>query len=281
MLPNHWRDFVFPDHLREHPLWIDQFAKNRRFYLTGYAQAARHVDYRLSEDVHTDRSKIFAEDPRRCIPFEGWRNHFRDHGEIFVEGEYYAVPPEEPLRQKCTRWGAYGKDQPEHAWGYRPMRLFDALKSIVLLYDKASRLGQNVDFHPQGDEFTHTPPGIGIHVAIFRLAGFDQKYYDKNLRNEHDLLISLFRECRLIPDFHGQPIVTFEEMARGMSASHRTCQSLQNFLRKNNMPKVGDIIPDLTTRGTNRRHRQEVKKEIRTGFFEKYSADCAIEVFTI
>lgn len=281
MLPNHWLDFIFPNVIRDRPSWIDQFGKNRRFYLTGYWQAARYVNYRHSDDVYAGRSERFKEDPRRSVPFLGWRDQFRDHGETFVDGERYLVAPHDAKREKCVRWGTYGKDQPEHAWGYRPMRLYDALKSIVLLYDEAQRLGLEIDFHPHTDELSDVPPGIGIHVAIFRLAGFDEAYYDKHLRGEGQLLSALFEECNLLPNFYGQQVLTFEEMAKGMSATHRTCKKLQDFLKANNMPSVGSINADITSRGTNRRSRQKVKQDIRKGFFERYSADCAIEIFTI
>lgn len=277
MLPVEWLDFVFPESLRQERAWIDQFGKTRRTYLFGFGAAAGTLKLQI-EDVKAQSSARFREDPRRVVPYAGWRELFRHDGEKLLEGQFYKEPPPgETLREKCTRWGSYGKDQPEHAWLRRPMRLYDALKSIALLYEAQEMRGKDIMRPSQSG--TVGPAGeLALDIAIYNLSRFDLTYYETYLA-DLNVKEKLYEHCRLWHHFNGADVPTFWEMANGLSASYRTCAAMQEFAKQEKLPELGQIRPDLATRGANRGHRSQVKRVTRRGILEAYSADCAVEIF--
>lgn len=289
MLPEGWLDFVFPEELRKKSEWIDLFGHSRRIYMLGFSQAAKAVGRGPIVSIHAGRSAIFKEDPRRYIPLSGWRDRFYFHGETFVDGacradrhllgQTYKYAPHEPLREDCKKWGQYGKDQPEHAHLKRPMRLFDALKSIAALHDARDQTEQDVSIEPSRDGRSHSIGQISLHVAIFRISGFDEAYYKRHFRNEPGLLRELFAHCELDDWIIAEAPPTFEEMAYGLSATKRTCENLISFCEKKEMPALGSINQEYGPRGRLRNVRRDIKNDTRKGIFEKYSADCAIEIF--
>lgn len=280
MLPSDWIDFVFPTALRHDRGWINQFGKTRRTYLFGFGHANIHMGRFDVEDFLAKLTPLFKEDPRRVVPYEGWRDRFKHTGEVRSKVDLYAVPPREPRHEKCTRWGAYGKDQPEHAWLLRPMRLYDALKSVAALFD--ARAADELDFNLtySTDGLSRRPGELALHVAIFNLSGFDLDYYNEYLSSNTERLRRLHDHCGLWRTFNGTKIPTFLEMAEGLSATYRTCEAFQQFAAKEGLPDLGEILPDLSSRGTNRHHRQGIKKETRKLILQSYSADCAVEIFS-
>jgi len=280
MLPATWLPFVFPTSLRDDLTWIDQFGQTRRTYLLGFSQTSHAAGRAVSSAVHAGVSPRFSEDPRRCIPVEGWRDLFFDHGEIFeASGVYRAPPPNEPIHKRPSRWEAYGKDQPEHAWARRPMRLFEVIKSIAAIADALEQNQRTLNLCPSPDGTSHIAGNLSIHPALFTVGGFNTAYYDRHLSKRISLLTKLFEHCDLWVTLDGEDVPTFYEMSRGLSATYRTCLALKNFCASHKLPELGMIQADFSSRGTNRNHRRDVKKVTRTGVFDKYSADCAIEIF--
>lgn len=277
MLPDQWLNFVFPESLREDTGWVDQFGKARRTYLFGFGAAAGDLKLPIG-DLRQQLSARFREDPRRVVPYAGWRDLFLHDGEKLLQGQFYKEPPpNETLRDKCSRWGTYGKDQPEHAWLRRPMRLYDALKSIALLYEAQTTSGKDI-LKPSLDGTVGPRGELALDVAIFNLSRFDLAYYDKHLA-DLDVLERLYEHCRLWHHFNGADVPTFWEIANGLSATYRTCAAMQTFAKAEGLPELGQIRRDLAVRGTNRNHRSRIKRVTRTGILIAYSADCAVEIF--
>lgn len=287
MLPTRWMDFVFPTILRNRQDWIDQFGKTRRTYLFGFGPAANALGRHQVEDIKARMSAAFLEDPRRVIPLEGWRELFKHKGETFLENEFYTSPPPgEKKRDKCSRWGAYGKDQPEHAWLRRPMRLYDALKSIAALYEAKALneagdpTAERVNLIPSPKTSGSVDPAgeLALHIAIFNLSRFNIAYFENHL-SDVPTLEKLYEHCGLWHHFNGADVPTFLEIAQGLSATYRTCALMKEFAQREGLPELGEILPDMSSRGTNRTHRAEVKEATRKGILAAYSADCVVEIF--
>ena len=278
-LPNSWLPFVFPPSLRADLNWTSAFAKNRRSYVLGYAAAAIRVGRTSIESVKAELSPAFAEDPRRYIPVDGWRGLLKPNGEYFADGKMYQRPPITPMHSSCPKWGQFGKDQPEHAWLKRPMRLFDALKAIAALYDAHDQTGVGAVPLPSPDGFSHAPGEMSIHPALFQVPDFDADYYNINFAGNSALCQKLAKACGLYHTYHGRETRTFYEISRGLSCTWRTAEGILKFVASEGLPAIGSIELDWSARGTNRSARQIVKNERKDSMAE-FSSDCAVEIFT-
>jgi hypothetical protein len=203
----------------------------------------------------------------------GWHEQFEPAGTC------KSPPPGEPIHIKQSRWHAYGKDQPDHAFARRPMRLYEVVKSVAVLADAMAQTGRTVTLAPSRDGKKHLAGQLSLHPALFTVGGFTVAYYKEHLECDNKRLLKLFKHCGLWSTLNGTVVPTFKEMSEGMSASHRTCAALIAFCEAENLPHLGEIQADSSSRGTNRTHRRNVKKETRIGAFEPYSADCVIEIF--
>lgn len=277
MLPDTWLPYVFSAALREDRAWINAFAKNRRTYLLGFPAAAAAVQRWTPEALRDQASARFREDPRRVLPLKGWRETFPEPGETFdPAGTRYTVPPPEPRHIDCRKWGAFGKDQADHAWLKRTMRLYDAVKAVCLLHE-AEGLGTIVRPAETGDP--KAPGEIALHLAIYSIAGFDGAYFEKHFASNRDRLFRLYAACDLRYAVGGTQAQTFYEMAHGLSATERTCVKVKKFCELEGLDPLGKVYQDLSPRGKNRTERGLTKKATRVGPMEHYSQDCCVEIF--
>lgn len=280
MLPESWLPFVHHPELRNDRTWINQFGRTRRTYILGFALTSLAVGRSEASAVYSGQSPRFAEDPRRYIPVPGWRGLFAEDGEKFEDsGTYKEPPPGEKVHLKKNRWYAYGKDQPDHAWSRRPMRLYEIVKSIGALADALEQTGEAVSLTPSEDGKEHLAGQLSLHPALFTVGGFTASYYEEHFATNPGSLVRLFKRCGLWSSLLGAAVPTFQEMAKGLSATYRTCETLIAFCQEQDLPELGMIQADFSTRGTNRNHRHKVKESTRVGVFQPYSADCAIEIF--
>lgn len=277
MLPESWFPYVFPSLLREDRSWLPAFGKNRRTYLLGFHHSAGTVARHQIDAIREGLNPPFKEDPRRYIPMTGWRAEFPHPGEDREPDVFYKQPPRELKHTKCSRWGQFGRDQPEHAWMKRPMRLYDALKCLAALHDAEEQL--NVQrISPSADGMHHAPGQVSLHMAIFHLSNFTPEYFMAHFENDPALTDELYGACELRRHLHGVRTNTLFEMANGLSATARTCQTIKDFCAAKALPSVGSVEMDLSVRGTHRTLRGKVKG-LRTGPFKLFSEDCAIEMF--
>jgi len=264
-LPATWLPFIHPMPLRANLGWASQFGKNRRSYIIGYGDAAIAVGRPVVDTIKVGLSAAFKEDPRRYIPLQGWRD--------------LLYPTGEPIAAPCSRWGQFGRDQPEYAWLMRPMRLFDALKALAALYDAQDQNPRTAAPIPTPNGAgPHAPGEISIHPAIYTVQGFDDTYYNTYFANDAGRRQRFATFAGLFLVYNGVEFPTLYELSESLCVTYRTAEGLINFAAVEGIPPIGPAILARSARGANRTHRAAVKNK-RNGYLEEFSADCAIEAF--
>jgi len=122
---------------------------------------------------------------------------------------------------------------------------------------------------------------LSLHPAVFYVEGFNNDYYEAHFSDNNERKARFMRAAGLrYYTSGGLEIPTLKEMSNGLNVTYRTAAALVEFIGKEDMPVLGGIAYDTSSRGKNRLQRQLVKKQ-RQGQFANQSYDCAIEQFIL